>query len=54
MVVFELKRQISALNSLLHWLNHYAWNSSHNIIDITVEIGISLKHEQQWSNILHF
>ena len=33
-VVFELKRQISALNSPLHWLNHYAWNSSHNIISL--------------------
>ena len=28
----------SAQNKPLHWLNYYAGNSSHNIIDFTVEI----------------
>ena len=30
----------SAQNNPLYWLNYYGWSSSHNIIDITVEIFI--------------
>ena len=30
----------SAQNNPLYWLNYYEWSSSHNIIDITVEIVI--------------